>query len=494
MRTQSLTDTAMQALSDRGIDPDVAVRMGVESVLPKATDASPCDMILFPHMRHDTQVHWTIRTIGSGPKKFWQQPGGKRCLWNGDVVSDATLRGQTPLIITEGHLDALALMTVGFSAVVSVPDGAPGIGGHGEGDDDDLLAKKKYAYLSSIRDELREWPSVIVAADADEPGRRLLDDLARIIGRARVRVMEYGAGCKDANQLLIEGGPEALVAAVERAPWMDVGGIHEWDSWPAVDLPKAVDAGVPGIGGLWKFRPGELSVLVGIPGHGKSALANHIAWSLARNHDWVVCLFSPEQHPSIHAQRMLSIHLDKPQAGATAEQRKAASAWLREHFVLLAAERDAPPTVDWLRERIATVAWRYNCRLVIVDPWNQLDHLRPDGYREDEYEKMVLRLLGRTAVDCGVHIMILVHPRKPAEEAKAKPPTGYSISGSGHWLNRPDLGATIFRDDDDGVRFRCWKARYADGEWYDNGRTGEVTLRLSGYSKRFVSLEREPGS
>lgn len=487
-KTEPLTDTAMAALEAREIDPELADRLGVLSIVPDRRTSQP--WILFPHMIGGAQVHWTARTI-DGEKRFHQQPGGQRCLWNHDAITDLSLRNAAaPLIITEGHLDALSLMTAGFVSVTSVPDGAPGTRTPA---DDDPGAKQKYAYLATVRDQIREWQSVIIASDADLAGDMLADDLARIIGPSRCRRMEYPAGCKDANDVLVKHGAEDLVRCVQAAKWVQVGGIYDLDSIPRIDLPNAVRAGVSGVDDLWRFRPGELSVMVGIPNHGKSCLANQLGISLAKNHGWVVAWFSPEQHPSIHVRRLISCYLGKPEKLANQHERADALRFLRQHVIWITPERDSCATVDWLIQKITTVAWRYNCRMAIIDPWNQLDHERRPDEREDEYERRAMIELGLVAVESSIHIMTLVHPRKPQSDnasGRTPIPTGYSIAGSAHWINRPDLGATIYRDGDE-VTFRCWKARYADGEAYDNGQVDDRTLRYNRFSMRYRAIEPE---
>ena len=48
---------------------------------------------------------------------------------------------------------------------------------------------------------------------------------------------------------------------------------------------------------------------------------------------------------------------------------------------------------------------------------------------------------------------------------------GYDISGSANWFNRADLGATIYREIENEVQVKCWKARFpAFGKRYATAR------------------------
>jgi twinkle protein len=491
MRMIPLTDRAIECLEKRGIDPELAERYGVSSV--ELSRPSRHEWVCFPHFDGGTTAHWVARVVSDPKPDQWctQQKGGRRCLWNQDVIHDETLMKQSPLLITEGHLDALALMTVGFRAVTSVPDGSSGTEPTA-GDHADLLARDKYRYLADIRDQLRKWPSVIIATDGDGPGRALFDDLARIVGRSKCRVLDYPADCKDANDVLMKHGSEALVSAVESARWVHIGGIYELDTLPPVHIPPAVSCGITGIDALWRFRPGELSVLCGIPNHGKTILANQIGMALAQNAGWVVAYCSPEQFWPIHVERLITTWLGSPAKFASDEERERARAFIRGHIVWLAREsREQQMTVAWLCERIVTVAWRYNVKMVIVDPWNQLDHDRDTRQSMGEYSGEMLKQIGLTAQDAGVHVLLVCHPHKPqgAREGKVPMPNGYSIADSAHFVNRPDLGATLYRDDEKRETvFWCWKARLADGEWYDNGKLGIRKLGLNTLSMRFAEI------
>lgn len=485
MQTAPLTEEAIGWLEKRGIDIETAERYGVASAVPSRR-TKHC-WVAFPHKLDGQVVHWTARVISEPKPDAWshQQKGGRRCLWNQDVVRDKTLRTQTPLIITEGHLDALAFMTVGYTAVTSVPDGAPG-----KPSEDDPLPKAKYAYLADVRDEVQTWPSVIIAADNDGPGRALFDDLSRIIGKSHCRIIDYPGGAKDANQVLLESGPEALVSAVEAARWCHIGGIYELSTLPPLDLAEAVRCGISGVDQHWRFRTGEMSVLTGVPTYGKTTLANQIGAMMAKNHGWVVAWCSPEQHPSIHVDRLLNVYMGKPMDHATEEEVAAARRWLAGHSIWFGEEGDDEMTLDWLEERVATAAWRHNVSMAVVDPYNQVVPVRDYRVSGHEYSGETLRRLHRRCRESGIHMLINAHPTKPhnRESDKLKPPHGYAIDGSSHFVNRPDLGATVHRYPDH-TEFWCWKARYQDGKWYDNGKAGKSKLHFDPTSARFTAQE-----
>ena len=114
-----MNETTIRLLEARGIDPEIAVKLGVDAHARDGGD----DWIAIPYVFGGRIVNYKYRTL-AGEKRFYQEPGATKCLWNADVITDQTL-AHLPLIITEGELDALVAMQCGYQRSVSVPDGAP---------------------------------------------------------------------------------------------------------------------------------------------------------------------------------------------------------------------------------------------------------------------------------------------------------------------------------------------------------------------------------
>ena len=98
-----LTDRHIAALSGRGLDIELMVKLGV--------GASPklgADAIGIPYFDGEARVGVKHRTL-CGEKRFTQDVGSRQILWNLNVLRDETLAAE-PLVITEGELDAIAAM------------------------------------------------------------------------------------------------------------------------------------------------------------------------------------------------------------------------------------------------------------------------------------------------------------------------------------------------------------------------------------------------
>ena len=186
----------------------------------------------------------------------------------------------------------------------------------------------------------------------------------------------------------------------------------------------------------------------------------------------------------------MTLKLRRRPENASEEEVDEAKRWIAGHVVSIREEDDREATIEWMDEKVATAAWRYNLRMVVIDPWNQMCHSRMADINGHEYVGEALRLAHRRCRKSSIHMLINAHPHKPSnrESENVKAPHGYAISDSSHFVNRPDLGATLHRYEDHSL-FWCWKARYADGEWYDNGRAKSVKLKFDMATRRFSAKE-----
>ena len=114
--TGMLSEEHQKWLTARGLDLETATRYGLftDRQSPGGRD------LVIPYRRNGKIINHKYR----GPqKRFRQDPGAPRSLWNEDALRDATLASEI-LLITEGELDALAAIQAGFPRTVSVCDGA----------------------------------------------------------------------------------------------------------------------------------------------------------------------------------------------------------------------------------------------------------------------------------------------------------------------------------------------------------------------------------
>ena len=118
--------------------------------------------------------------------KYFTQDGAARSLWTRAELGKACY---STIIITEGEMDALAITQALASSgeperdvlVCSVPNGAPSKFSNKR---IDASEDKKFAYIWAAKDLIEEAERVILAADDDEAGEALLEEVSRRIGSA----------------------------------------------------------------------------------------------------------------------------------------------------------------------------------------------------------------------------------------------------------------------------------------------------------------------
>jgi hypothetical protein len=175
--TGMLSEEHQKWLEGHGLDLEIATRYGFYT--DRQSHAGR-DLVI-PYRRDGKTINHKYR----GPqKRFRQDPGEPRAFWNEDCLRDAT-HASEPMIVTEGELDALAAIQVGFPGAVSVPDGAG----------------SNLDFVGEIWPLLKDARQVILAGDGDEPGRKLNGELARRFGAARCAWVAYPDGTKDLGDI-----------------------------------------------------------------------------------------------------------------------------------------------------------------------------------------------------------------------------------------------------------------------------------------------------
>ena len=219
-------------------------------------------MIVFPFYENGVNVFvkyrrpWKPTAEEAKKSKEWRDPNTKPVLFHMD---DCVF--SSPLIITEGQIDAMSLYEAGMQNVVSVPSGC-----------DDL------SWVESCFDWLEKFKQFVLFGDNDDPGRKMVREVAKRLDESRCLIVEDyplrpdGKPCKDANEILYYGGAQALADAVASAEEIPLKGILDLADVQPVDettIPR-IKTMIPlldeSIGGL---APGSTTIFTGKAGDGK---------------------------------------------------------------------------------------------------------------------------------------------------------------------------------------------------------------------------------
>ena len=447
-----LRETAAAALEARGLDVELLVNLCVTS-----SDRHPGECISIPYLQNGVVVNHKYRTL-TGEKQFSQDANAVKCFWNIDVLSDETLESY-PVVITEGEMDAFSAIQAGYPRTISVPDGAPK---DAVGDDD---TGTKYSYVRDAAASLRDVREIIIATDSDGPGVNLMNDLAIRLGKHRCKWVKYPKGCKDLNDALRIWGVRGVQETLRRAEWMKVEGVYRMS-----DLPPAPDfrphkAGLDGLDDRYRVRMCDFSVVTGIPSHGKTAFVNDFVCRLVTKYGWTAAFGSFEQHPQIdHRRNLRRWYCRAPVNQITEAEAETADKWIDENFVFIVPSEDEDADLNWVLERCAAAVTQFGAKIVVIDPWNELDHRRTTDVSLTEYVGMAIRQMKRFARKYQIHLIVVAHPAKMRknDDGQYPIPSLYDISDSAHWYNKPDVGVVVHRQNASETLIRIAKSRYHD--------------------------------
>ena len=417
-------------LEGRGIQSDLAERLGLATVVRDGAK-----WLSIPYRLDGQLVNRKYRRTGE--KQHSMDKGGKLCLWNAECLS-----GQGEVIITEGEFDALAVMTAGFERVVSVPNGAPA-----ERIDDPVNANR-YGFMWEHEAALKPIESFVLATDADKPGQALAHDLAAILGPERCKFVTYPDGCKDLNEVLLAHGEREVVRLIAEAKRYPVQGLYRLSDFPDAQEVAAIETGVAALDSMMALVLGSLTVFSGYSNMGKSTVLNGVIGScIAR--DIPVCVASFETLP----KPILRDEIARTMIGCSFEQfprhpdRQATYAQIEKRLTIIsnALDDDTEIDLDGYIELARAAVVRDGAKLIILDPWNEIEHKRQRDETETDYIGRAIRALKRFARRYNVALWVVAHPTKP--QGKVGAPSLYDIAGSANWSNKADYGLIYHRPD-----------------------------------------------
>lgn len=377
--------------------------------------------------------------------KEWAEKGCKPILFGMDHC-DA--EASEVLVLTEGQIDSLSVAEAysGEVNVVSVPTGCNG-----------------FTWVPYCWDFLSQFKTLIVFGDYEKDHITLLDEMQkRFKGVIKhVRIEDY-QDCKDANELLIKHGKQAVIGAVERAVIVQNKRIKKLSEVQSKNMSQ-----VPGINTgisqldhlLGGFYFGQLIILTGERGLGKSTLGSQFIVN-AINQGVTTFCYSGEL-----MDWMFQSWLDRQCAGREyinwTKGPRGEDVYLIDGAALelihdwydelcfiydnsvINSDDDENETI---LETIETAVKQYGCRMLMIDNLMTAieDDLSSDLYRQ---QSAFVRALAEMAKRYDVIIILIVHPRKRTGRTFDND----EVAGSSNITNLADvvMNYSLPRDDED---------------------------------------------
>lgn len=427
-----LSEQAVKWFDSRGISQDTLKKMQIYSDTEFMSQINKeTSVICFPYFLDNKLVNIKYR---DGAKNFKLVKGSELIFYNINC-----LKNTDHVVIVEGEMDCLSYIQVGVEKCISVPNGA---------------SAKNLEYLDSYIELFNDINKIYIATDNDIKGIELREELIRRFGAERCLVVNYKEH-KDANEYLINNGGIALCDTIKDAVEIPVSGIVNLTSYYdeiykmfMSGIESGLKTGIHGLDDIVTWELGRLAVITGIPGHGKSEFVDYILTRLNIAHGWKVGYFSPENYPiKYHYSKIASKLSGKKfqQGFIEATEYEELFGYIENNFHFIYPEDDM--SFDTIISKARHLVRKNGIKILVIDPYNKIEHLRDRNESETEYISRFLDKLIVFAKQLNVLIMLVAHPRKMDKQANGlyAKPSLYDINGSANFYNKSDYGISIYR-------------------------------------------------
>lgn len=476
-RLEKIDAKFIEWFEKRGISNNTLLRFNItQSIewMPKANAETIA--ICFNYYRNNELVNIKFR---AAQKDFKLEKDAELIFYNIDAIKD-----EQTAIIVEGEIDCLSMYEAGIYNVVSVPNGAS------------VQGKINLKYLDNCFEYFHDKEKIIIAVDNDEAGEKLKAELIRRFGKEKCLYIDLPKDCKDSNDVLVKYGKDYLKEIANNPKDFPIDGIvsHEDIANDVLNFfnngyPKGTEVEIEGFSDYLRLSDGQLTIITGAPGSGKSEFTDFIMATTAVKSGWKWAVCSFENTPSaLHATKIA-----EKLTGKAFDFRKDSNHRMSEFELSLVLPfigsnfyfinpSDTDTTIDGIMAKTAELVARKGINGLLIDPWNYIQHNIPQGQTETQYISEALTKIKTSAMKLGIHIFIIAHPAKLQKVGNVyEIPTLYSISGSAHFYNKTDNGFTVYRDNENNnVQVHIQKIRFS---W--NGKIGGIKYFYNTYTRQY---------
>lgn len=419
-------------------------------------------VICFNYFMDDELINIKFKTRD---KHFKMVKDARKIPYNIDSVKDKDY-----VIICEGEEETMVWHQSNFAAI-SVPNGAS-------------KNNNNLEWLDSVY-ELLENKTIYLATDNDEPGRKLSEDIARRFSASDVRIIEFPVNQKDANDCLKAYGQDFITRLFDDAKPLPISEISSASDYLSTIMSYHKD-GYP-VGSLvdmsetdkhLSWNRGELVVVTGIPGSGKSTWLDFMFLRLAHLKGWKFGIFSPENVAPLKMTRMSEQLLNKKLSNMSEREIEVAINLIGKSFWFYNVETLEDYSINNLLRIAETMIKRNGIDCLCLDPFNYIQQEDTDDSSNEKIGNL-LRKLKQFAVKNNVNVTLVAHPRKmDKSNGQYNVPRLYDISGSHHFFNVPDVGIAVHRSFDNGTKDPV-ELHIQKIKWHFRGKLGKVEYEFN---------------
>ena len=419
-----------------------------------------------------------------GRKNFKLYKGAEKVFYNIDSIV-----GWEYCIIVEGEMDVLALHEAGITNAISVPNGA-------------TLNTNNLDYLDNCIDYFEDKDKIILAVDSDEAGQALQQELIRRLGAEVCYLVDFN-GCKDANEYLLEYGPEKLAERITRARPVPLENVttfrdieNEVTDFVTNGFKPGFQIGLQNFDDIFSTYTGQFITVTGVPSSGKSDFVDQMVVGYNANYGWKTAFASPENAPTyLHAHKLMrKTWQDMPRkADIGTDKWNQVAEHVNDNYFFIDMERY---TLESVLKKGAELVKRKGIKCLVIDPFNKV---RDVDAVSDDVNRYTMDYLQKIEMFCkkyDVLVFIVAHPTKmyKGSDGKMEEPTMYNIKGGGEWYDASYHGILVHRNYEE----KTVKAKVLKVKFQNLGENGaEAHFKWEPRSGCFIpheqlNLEAEP--
>lgn len=443
---------------NRGIAKETVDTFGItQSTEWMPQDQKEHNVICFNYFLEDDLINIKFKT---SDKKFKMVKDAQKIPYNLNSIKDSEY-----VIICEGEEECMVWHQSGLKAV-SVPNGAS-------------KTTNNLEWLDATY-EYFEGKIIYLATDNDEPGRSLSKDLIRRFTSQDIRTIQFPPNQKDANDCLKEYGQDYVTRLYKDAKPLPIAEISQAEdylstiqSYKSDGYPIGAQVNMPETDSHLSWSRGELVVVTGIPGSGKSTWLDYMFIRLAHLQGWKFGIFSPENVAPLKITRMSEQLVARSLDNMNEIEVEKAVSIINKHFWFYNVEVLEDYTLTNLLNIAEMLIKRHGIDCLCLDPFNYIEQEASDDSSNERIGNL-LRRLKQFAVKMNINITLVAHPRKMDKTSSGyNVPRLYDISGSHHFFNVPDIGIAVHRTfqngTDDPIEVHIQKMK-----WHFRGKLGQI--------------------
>jgi len=191
---------------------------------------------------------------------------------------------------------------------------------------------------------------------------------------------------------------------------------------------------------IFKLYPGQFVVVTGIAGSGKSTFLMNMLLNMAREHGTRSFMYVPENEQYLRDKLRSIWPGDDAGFEHYAEFQCFVQTAIPDSF------DTEPQDLSWVLNKAIVAIEKDGVDVLLIDPWNELEHAKPPNMLMTDYIRLCLMYLKQFSRAFGVTVILVAHPTKAVTENGGRTPMLSDIEGSMNWYNKCDNGLIVVRD------------------------------------------------